>query len=326
MVSEAAATYPSSADANPDSGLVAPLAETVRPVPRLQYLHSYSYVFESPNWFSNLALSSVCMMIPIVGPIVLWGYQFEIIDRLHRAPKHIYPDFEFNRFGEYLTRGVWRFLVNMITQMILVPVNLFVVYGSMFAIMGIGMAAAPNPNAAGPAIAIAAMIIVPLAIAAIMGAALLIRFFTLPLVLKASLSGDAGGLVDFKFLGDFVRRTWREMLMEMLWMLVTTPIVAVLGYAMCLIGAFPAFVLIGMADAQTNWQLYEIYLARGGTPIELKAAKPGPVVAVPYDPAQHYAQGTYGVPPTYGGQPTYSSPSNYPQTPPAAQGPYGPLR
>jgi hypothetical protein len=318
-VSEAAATYPSSADVKPDS-LVAPLAETVRPVPRLQYLHSYSYVFESPNWFSNLALASVCMLIPVVGPIVISGYQYEIIDRLHRWPKNLYPDFDFNRFGEYLGRGVWKFLVNMISQMILVPVNLFVIYGSMFAIMGIGMAAAPNPNAAGPAIAIAAMIIVPLAIAAIMGAALLIRFFTMPLVLKASLSGEAGGLVDFKFLGDFVRRTWREMLMEMLWMLVTTPIVAVAGYAMCLIGAVPAFVLIGMADAQTNWQLYEIYLARGGTPIEIKSAKPGPVVAVPYDPAQPDVQAAYAAPPTY------STPSTYPHPLPPGEGPSGPLR
>ena len=255
--------------------LAAPIGSLVRPEPRLQYLHSYSFVFESPAWAANLALATVCMFIPIVGKIVIDGYQFEIVDALHRRRGGTYPDFDFARFGDYLTRGVWKFLVEMMTQLIIVPSNLFAVYGSMFAIM---IVVSMNQGAEQQAAAVAAMIVVPIGLLLMFGVPLTIRFFTMPLVLRASLSGEAGELFNFRFLGDFIRRTWKEMLLEQVWMAVTTPVVFVVGLVLFVVGVYPAWTLTLLADAHTNWQLYEIYLARGGEPIPLKSAVPGKVV------------------------------------------------
>src|SRR5205823_5265457 len=67
---------------------------------------------------------ALCCLIPVIGPILMLGYLFEIIDSLLRSPAKPYPDFDFNRFGDYLLRGVWPFLVELIVSFVLVPVLL----------------------------------------------------------------------------------------------------------------------------------------------------------------------------------------------------------
>src|SRR5690348_1752019 len=114
----------------------------------MRYWQSYRFVFNHPNWSSNLLLASVCLLIPVVGQIVLIGYLFEVIDvLLRRQPATSsgtvdetgeealdaqvmdalpadddlivspYPEFNFSRFSEYLMRGVWPFLVQFIVGM-----------------------------------------------------------------------------------------------------------------------------------------------------------------------------------------------------------------
>ncbi len=271
-----------------DPSLVAPLGEAVRATPRLQYIHSYSFFFESPNWLVNLLLVTAAFFLPIVGPMVLSGYQIEIINALHRSPKSVYPDFDFGRFGEYLSRGIWKFLVDMLSQFLMMPVYFVLYVISLMLIFGLGAALAPSPNQAGPTMGIIAAIVVPCAMLIAMLVFIAIQVVTTPVVLKASLSGDAGALFDMRFTIDFLKRTWREMFLEMTWMFVTTPVVGMLGLLLFFIGIYPAMALVQMADAHTTWQLYEIYLAKGGEPITLKIAKPAPVVRVPIDEPYPY--------------------------------------
>ena len=255
------------------------VAQRVRTVPRLQYLHSYSYVFEGERGFSNLMLLSVCLMIPIIGPIIAAGYQYEVISCLHRFPKTTYPAFDFGKFGDYLSRGIWKFLADMVSQVILVPVFFVLYFVTIFALGATAITVSESSaNNTGLAVGIAAMIVVPLDILVILAVTIGIRLILNPLILKASLSGEAGDMFDIAFMTDFVRKTWRETIWEVLWVYVTWPIVAILGLMFCIIGILPAFAWSLMADAHTNWQLYEVYLARGGKPVQLKIEKPGPVV------------------------------------------------
>ena len=255
------------------------VAERVKPVPRLQYLHSYSYVFEGNQGFTNLMLLSVCLLIPMVGPIIAAGYQYDVISALHRYPKAPYPAFDFGRFGEYLGRGIWKFICDLASQVILTPVFLVAFYGGMFAIIGLAwLFSGDDPNNTGMAFGLAATIVVPLAILFVLVVTVGLRLILNPLILKASLSGEGADLFDFGFMMDFVKRTWRETIWEVLWVYVTWPIIAILGLMLFCIGILPAFAWSLMADAHTNWQLYEIYLAKGGRPIRLKIEKPGPVV------------------------------------------------
>jgi hypothetical protein len=284
-----------------DPSLATPLAEVVRAAPRLQYIHSYSFFFEHPYWVSNLALATVAFLVPVVGQIVMAGYQVELIESLHRWPKKPYPQFEFNRFGEYLSRGIWKFLVDMLSQFVMMPVYFFLYIVSVFAIIGVGIAFSPNQQNPGPAMGIAAAIVVPLALAIVFLLSGVLQIITTPLVLKASLSGEANALFDLRFLREFLHRTWRETLLEMVWMGVTTPVMTVLGLALCIVGIYPALALVQMADAHTTWQLYEIYLARGGEPIRIKILKPAPVIAVPIEEPAPYVATTVSSPDHEGG-------------------------
>ena len=255
------------------------MAERVRTVPRLQYLHAYSFVFEGGHGFVTLLLMSLCLMIPIIGPIVGAGYQYEIIANLHRFPKRTYPAFDFGRFGEYLGRGIWKFLADMMIQMIVGPIFTVVIYMGMFAVLLLAMLFAnADESNMGMAFGISASIVVPLVILFILAVTIALRLVLNPLILKASLSGDGGDLFDFSFMTDFVKRTWRETIWEVLWVYVTFPVVLILGLLCCIVGVLPALAWTMMADAHTNWQLYEIYLARGGRPVRLKHEPPGPAV------------------------------------------------
>jgi hypothetical protein len=231
----------------------------------------------------------VAFFVPIIGPLIICGYQIEIITALHRSPGRPYPDFDFNRLGDYLSRGVWKFLVDMMSQFAMMPVYFFLYIVSIFAIIGIGAAFSQNTQNPGPAMGIAAAIIVPIAIMIAMAVHVCLQIVTTPVMLKASLSGDAGSIFDLKFLFDFLRRTWREMLLEMVWLFVTTPVIGIFGLLFFIVGIYPAMALVHMADAHTTWQLYEIYLAKGGEPIRLKMAKPAPVIAVPIDEPEPFA-------------------------------------
>ena len=48
----------------------------------IQYLESYSYIFRSPDWVLNVLFTLICQFIPVIGPIVLLGYQFQIVEAM----------------------------------------------------------------------------------------------------------------------------------------------------------------------------------------------------------------------------------------------------
>src|SRR4029079_9337309 len=78
-----------------------------------EYLRAYNYVFENPNWVVNILLWALCLLaahfVPVVTWLILLGHFFEIVISLHQTGGKRYPDFDLNRFGEYLARSVWPF-------------------------------------------------------------------------------------------------------------------------------------------------------------------------------------------------------------------------
>src|SRR5579864_9195444 len=93
----------------------------------MHYLDSLTFITAKQGWFLNLVLCGVCLLIPVIGPIVVLGYSFEVFDSLHRDPdKRRYPNFEFDRFTKYLMRGLWPFLVQLIMNFVLaLPIGIF---------------------------------------------------------------------------------------------------------------------------------------------------------------------------------------------------------
>ena len=102
---------------------------------------------------------------------------------------------------------------------------------------------------------------------------LAIHFALLPVLLRAGLSQDLGTAFNFAWMMEFIRLVWKEMLLGLLALAAAFIPTYFLGLAMLCIGVYPAIAAWFYASTHFNWQLYEIFLERGGTPIPLKARK-----------------------------------------------------
>src|SRR5262249_3083653 len=90
----------------------------------MQYFEAYYFYFKSPKWWLNLLLAGVCLIVPgvgpILGPILLMGWTIPVLQRSPRQWRRG-DDFDINKLGTYLTRGVWPFLVQLVIS---VPVTM----------------------------------------------------------------------------------------------------------------------------------------------------------------------------------------------------------
>ena len=232
----------------------------------MRYIDSYRFAFQSDNWQKNLLFASVCVLIPYVGMIVLWGYLFEITEFKHRhGDEEPHPDFDFNRFADYLKRGVWPFLVRLVLGLVTVPLVL-VLY------VGIFLVAIAEPPTS---------IVVMLAMATVVGLGLLtiaLTVVTIPIYFRAGFQQDFAAAFSLDYVKQFVRLTWRETILSSLFLAGSSFVLAVVGLLFCYVGVFPAMALIMFAQAHIEYQLYELYLRRGGSEIPLKTPAP-PVVS-----------------------------------------------
>jgi hypothetical protein len=96
------------------------------------------------------------------------------------------------------------------------------------------------------------------------------HFVTMPIILRAGLSQDFGKAFSLEFVRDFLGRVWQELLLSLLFFLITAPFVMLAGFLLLCIGIYPAAVVMQFAQFHIQYQLYELYLQRGGTPIPLK--------------------------------------------------------
>ena len=224
----------------------------------MQYTRAYQYVFEGKKWGENLLLSSICMLIPIIGPIVLWGYLSEVMHSLLRDETRPHPDFDFGRFVEYLKRGVWPLLAMLVVMAVGVPLCVLAM-----ATIIIGAAIMEKVALLG-GLLFAAGVLLHVALI------ILLSVLTVPLFLRAILTQDLGATFSWTFFIDFLHRTFWEIVLAWLFLSVTGTAIAIAGMCFCFVGVYPAMALVTFAQFDLYRQLYKLYLERGGTPIPLK--------------------------------------------------------
>lgn len=258
-----------------DASTTAPQKETDQPVgvraeEPIRYLDAYQFIFRSPNAASNIMLLTVCQLIPIVGPMVLYGYQFEIVDSLSRAPQADYPRFDFNRFTEYLKRGVWPFLVYLLLNLVMAPV----IVGMQLVFVFGGAALTHSGESGGgedPIASVLAILGFGLFFFVVMALSFGMMFLMTPLTIAAGLSQDLGESLRFSWFKSFIGKVWKEQLLSQLFLAVTAPLLLFLGFLLCCIGMYPAITIVMLAQAHFYFQLYQLFLARGGAPVPQKA-------------------------------------------------------
>ena len=67
--------------------------------------------FKSPNWLTNLLWMFVCELLSIVviGTLIKFGYMAEVAEARSGGRSENWPDFTWERFTEYVMRGLWPF-------------------------------------------------------------------------------------------------------------------------------------------------------------------------------------------------------------------------
>jgi hypothetical protein len=232
----------------------------------VRYLDSIRYVFNKDNWFVNTLLCVVCMLIPVIGQIVLLGYMYEVFDVLHRnRSDRSYPDFKFERFTEYLTRGVWPFLVQLLAQAVLLPL----MFAAYFVAMMVTVAAAEKLKFL---VVVAWLGYVAVAVVA----SVVIGLVMWPAQMHAGYGRqfNLGGMLSF--VKEFFSKVGKELVFSLLFLFAAGFVLGAIGLIACCVGAWFAGVILTYSQFHLKDQLYELYLQRGGSPIPVKGEPSGP--------------------------------------------------
>jgi hypothetical protein len=246
---------------------------------RVRYWAAFTFLFTGPNWWKNVLILAVAMLVPILGPVVVIGYLCEMLaprpvddgsGRLLDPPRPAtgYPDFEFPRLSAYLERGIWPFVTSLVAGLALLP---------MFFVVAIPVVVAGVAGGGDVMIAVA----VALSMALGVGLILLATAAMVPLTLRAAMLMEFGATFSFAWARDFVRRTWVELALAWLFLMAVSIPLSVAGYLMCFVGLYPAMAVVTAAQWHLDFQLYHLYVSRGGAPLPVKPVCTVPPAAAP---------------------------------------------
>lgn len=254
--------YPNSPFETPNASLDQEVRATGTPGVQgreaMAYWQAFRSFFDLETWGKNLGFLTLCVLIPIVGVLSIQGYCIGLITRQHLNGEDDLVGFTWDRFGDYISRGIWPFLVALILTFVLLPIM-----GIMAAVMIAGGGALGETVGAIMAILFGLVIFVfSFAMAIVMQ----------PLTIRACFLQSVGGVFDMTFLKDFVSKMWLETLLAMLFTSAISFGLIIVGYMLCGLGLYPAIALMTWTQFQLHRQLYEVYIFRGGIPVEIAPA------------------------------------------------------
>jgi len=99
-----------------------------------------------------------------------------------------------------------------------------------------------------------------------------------PFVLRAGLAQDFGAAFDMGWAKDFLKRTWMDTLLANLFWTLSYLVLIGVGILMLCVGTLVTIPIAMLAATHLTFQLYAVYLSRGGIPIPLKPESPPAVV------------------------------------------------
>jgi Protein of unknown function (DUF4013) len=254
----------------------------------MRYLLAFQFfLFKPKRGLWNAIQVGIALIVPVAGQMVVMGYRSLVIEDLDDDPdKRYHRDFELNKLGDYLTRGLWQGLIQFAAQFLLI--------GTMYATMiGVAVSGGLLGSTTGMIIlgVVGTVVMFVLAIA--------LAMFLWPVEIYAALRPP----FDFKkavaFSRTFVAAMWQECLAAiaaftvlsmvfamLLWVvvvLISGIIGLLLGYGVDPAVGFVVFMtmymifwIIGiivlqavftMANGHILEQLYGVYVEKGGEPL-----------------------------------------------------------
>jgi hypothetical protein len=229
----------------------------------MNYTASVSDFFKSPKWMMNLLLAGVCGLIPLIGQIVIKGWLITGFWAREDERCETFPDFDFNNFGKYLERGLWPYLVTLVTSLVLGMALAFCI--SPIAILSSLVLPHDNSSGGGCVAAIMGIFLTALYLVLIV----VIFVILTPLTLRASITQDFAQAFNFAFAKRFIALMWKEIVLSSLFLVAASILLAGVGALLLCVGMVFATVPIYFCWVHLHKQLYALYLSRGGEPIPL---------------------------------------------------------
>ena len=193
------------------------------------------------------------------GSVVVSG-----VESLIQSGGRRYVDFSFDRFADYLVRGVWPLLVSIGWSMVIgIPMTIL---GYLLGIGGVFAGLAGGPFGVLAVVGGILLISIPIG--------LILQGILNGMLLRVGLSQDLGDALEIGWVMRFASKTWLEMVLAYLFALITVPFLMLAGALACGVGIFFVGILLFMSHAHYNYQYYMMHLVRGGEPISPKFAPP----------------------------------------------------
>lgn len=244
----------------------------------MNYLRSVKYVFENPKWWMVCLVGALASVVPILGIIVYLGYLSLMLEKFHLTDSDKYDDFDFNQLNNYLMRGVWPFLAQLIISLVVTMISfvLFAIILIPFILLLINLDKSNMPLFI---VSIIALFIIGMIIYFAM--ILVITLFTMPSIIAAALAGDLKYSLSVSYILDFIKKTWKEIILSTLF--ISLLYLAFIPICVIPFGFILVYFVIGpflFVQWHFYWQIYEIYLSRDGSPIPIKDNPDGTVTAL----------------------------------------------
>jgi hypothetical protein len=212
------------------------------------------FVRKAKTGTTNLLMGCVCVLIPVIGGVLLLGYRTEVAEDLTRDPDLTeYPDFQFDKFGEYLRMGLWPFLTQLVVVLgFVLPYTLF---------------------CGGVGYAIHEFVVNHLLIAAAGGflvwslGMLMMQCLLWPMEYHAQVTRSFAPFRELRFALGFLRKVGVATVISILVFNFVSSWLSLLGMMLFCVGQYPAVVIQSMAEQHFIVQLYKLYLEEGGEPI-----------------------------------------------------------
>lgn len=229
----------------------------------MNYTASVSDFFKSPKWMMNMLLAGVCVFIPLIGPVVIKGWLITGFWGRDDERPETFPDFDFSNFGKYLERGIWPFLVTLVSSLALALVMcVFIIPVAMIASLLGGGSHGHESGCLGAIMALFMFVFYIVMIVVMM-------FVLTPLTLRASMTQDFAQSFNFPFIKRFASLVWKEILLSSLFLVAASAVLVGLGMLALCIGMYFALVPVYFCWIHLHKQLYHLYLSRGGEPVPL---------------------------------------------------------
>ncbi|MBF0107329.1 MAG: DUF4013 domain-containing protein [Deltaproteobacteria bacterium] len=217
----------------------------------MNYARSVKFIFESPRWWVTILLGLLCLMIPLVGPVVFVGYGVTLFKNYHQSKQDRLIAFDFAYFIDYLKSGIWPILGVFIFTF--VSIFLFA------AIVGIILALGYYSNVPSELLGILLWVVI---IVFYIPFIFFVTLASIPMAIGAAVGLSLRDALNPKFILDFIRLMWAETLVSVLFLAAVGFCAMFAGMFLCFVGTYLAMPFMMIVQWHLHWQLYETYLEK----------------------------------------------------------------